>query len=69
MNLELLETEFLIAPLRDFKYNTVRGYFKPELIEKYKLTPKQFKKMSRSKIFKWAWRTYEGEPSQFYTLR
>lgn len=69
MKLLLLETEFLIAPLRYFKNDRARGFFAQELVEQYGLTPKELKQMSRSRVFKWTWRSYKGKPSHFYTLR
>ena len=70
MTFEEIEKEILIAPLRMFKEFEVRGYFAPELRDKFGVTEEQILKMTKMrKTFRWKLLTLNSERKYFFWLR
>lgn len=70
ITIERIENELLIAPLRIFKDFEMRGYFAPELKEKFGVTEEQMHKMLKLRnTFKWKLLTHNGERKYFFFLR
>lgn len=70
MTFEEIEKELLMAPLRIFSKEEMRGYFAPELRKKFNITEEQIHKMLKMRrTFRWKFKTLNGEQKYFFFLR
>ena len=65
-----IEKELLIAPLRIFRLGEKRGYFAPELVEKFGVTEDlMFIMIAKRKTFGHQLRDFNGEKKYFFWLK
>ncbi len=65
-----IEHELLIAPMRMFRHTEMRGYYAPELMEKFGVTKIQLVKMKNSRrTFFSTHKIFESKEVLFFWLR